>query len=129
MIASIYILPSSTKFSDLLVCNSLVQILNPMNFWPCDRFLQPLAQRRNKKFCVCGPAFGTSPFLTLGPRFFLVWGFAFGGLGLFRAPRCLDPALKQGTKKNALWGLHFLILGAYNVFWGPWALWGPALKH
>jgi hypothetical protein len=46
-----------------------------------------------------------------GLAVFLVWGFAFGGLGLFRAPRCLDPALKQGTKKS---------FGASIFkFWGP----------
>ena len=81
-----------------------------MIFWPRDRFLEPLAQRRNKKFCVCGPAFGASPFSTLGPHGFfssLGWDFAFGGLGLFRAPRCLDPALKQGTKKS-FGAPHFL---------------------
>jgi hypothetical protein len=71
-----------------------------MNFWPFDRFLEPLAQRRNKKFCVCGPAFGASLFKLWGLEVFLVWGFAFGGLGLFGAPSCLDRALKQGTKKS-----------------------------
>jgi hypothetical protein len=87
-----------------------------MNFWPCDRFLEPLAQRRNKKIYVCGPAFGASTFLTLGPRGFFSWGFAFGGLGLFRAPRCLDLALKQGTKKS-FGAPHFE--ASIFKFWGP----------
>jgi hypothetical protein len=73
---------------------------------------------KGAKNFVCGPDFGASPFLTLGPRGFLVWGFAFGGLGLYWAPRCLDPALKQGTTKclgpRSL-GPQFLNFGAYNV--------------
>jgi hypothetical protein len=67
------------------------------------------------------------------PRVFLsVWRFAFAGLGLFGAPYCLDPALKQAEQKSvwgrALFGLDFQILEP-DVFWRPWALWGPALKH
>jgi hypothetical protein len=52
-----------------------------------------------------------------GLAVFLVWGFAFGGFfGLFGAPRCLDPALKQGTKKS-FGAPHF---GASIFkFWGP----------
>jgi hypothetical protein len=71
-----------------------------MIFWP--RFLEPLVRRRNKNIFAA---------VLLEPCVFLFWGSVFGGLGLFGAPRCLDPALKQGTKK----------------VWGP-ALY-PALKH
>jgi hypothetical protein len=61
--------------------------------------------RRNKNI-FCGPAFGAS-------RFFILW-LRFGGLGLFQGPLCLDPALKQGTKKMfgatsfKFWELTFL---------------------
>jgi hypothetical protein len=63
------------------------------------RSLEPLAQRRNKKKLFAA--------LLLEPHFsvklwglvlFLFGGFAFRDLGLFGAPRCLDPALKQETK-------------------------------
>ena len=68
-------------------------------------FWSLFVQRRNKNI-FCGPAFGAS-------RFFILW-LRFWGLGLFRAPRCFDPALKQGTKKTfgatsfKFWGLTFL---------------------
>jgi hypothetical protein len=42
-------------------------------------------------------------FLNIGATHFFILGFAFGGLGLFGAPRFLDPVLKQGTKNR--WGL------------------------
>jgi hypothetical protein len=59
---------------------------------------EPLAQRRNKKKLFAALLFEPR-FLNFGAScFFLFGGFAFGGLGLFGAPRCLDPALKQETK-------------------------------
>jgi hypothetical protein len=53
---------------------------------------------KNKKF-FCGPAFGASRFL--------FWGSVLGALfGSRVVPRCLDLALKQGTKQN-VWGHEF----------------------
>jgi hypothetical protein len=61
-------------------------------------FGAPCPEKEQKQI-VCGPAFGASLFKLWCLVFFLFGGFAaFRGLGLFGAPRYLDPALKQETK-------------------------------
>jgi hypothetical protein len=76
-------------------------------------FGAPCPKKEQKMLCLRACIWSLAFFNFGASRF---WGFAFGGLGLFRAPRCLDPALKQGTKKS-FGALHF---GAsiFN-FWGP----------
>jgi hypothetical protein len=59
-----------------------------------------LPKEGTKNFVFAGLLLEPRLFKLWGLAVFLVWGFAFGGLGLFRAPRCLDPALKQGTKNS-----------------------------
>jgi hypothetical protein len=101
------LLPSSTKFSNLLVFNSLLQILifsDPYDFFGLALW-SPLPREGTKKNCLW-PCFWSIAFQTLGPRGFLFGGFAFRGLGLFGAPRCLDSALKQETKNR--FGLSYL---------------------
>jgi hypothetical protein len=66
----------------------------------------PCPKKEQKKF-VCGPVFGASLFkLCQASRFLSVWRFAFAGLGLFGAPHCLDPALKQAEPKT-VWAPYF----------------------
>jgi hypothetical protein len=83
-----------------------------MNFWPCDRFLEPLAQRRNKKCCVCGPAFGASLFFNFGASRPWTLG-ALDSLG----PRAVWIPRWNREQKNSL-GLRILGPSIFK-FWGP----------
>ena len=54
--------------------------------------------KEGAKNFVCGPDFGASPFLTLGPRGFFSLGFRFWGPWTLLGPELFGSRAKTGNK-------------------------------